>query len=239
MKCPNSVAVKALSSSMDRLNEAQWYVELMQENYHTANKFRWALTGFLRSIKEIPQIISMEVQQHPELKAWYKEARKEIQNDPIVKYLSKQRDVVVHQKALETASTATVGFVRGKQLKLGIKVPINPRYDSVEGILMYIDTVARGEDFLGILYTEDDGSGEYSAVIREWKLPGYEDVEVTTLCKHVWELLGKTNVELARKLGADFFEPQLKMKPVDEVSIQAYNPSWVKEQLEIAKSEVE
>ncbi|MPY21411.1 hypothetical protein [Shewanella sp. YLB-07] len=238
MKCPNSAAVKALGSSMDRLNEAQWYVELMQDNYHTANKFRWALTGFLRSIKEIPQIISMEVQQHAELKDWYKEVRKDIQNDPIVKYLSKQRDVVVHKKTLETASSATVGFVRGKQLKLGISVPINPRYDSVEGILMYIDAAARDTDFLGILYTEDDGSGERSAVIREWKLPGYEDVEVTTLCKHAWELMGKTNVALARMLGADFFEPQLKVKPVNEVSIQTYDPDWVKEQLQIAKSEI-
>lgn len=59
MNCPNSVAIETLSSSLDRLNEAQWYVQLMQEHYHCAEKFRWALSSFLRATKEISQIISM------------------------------------------------------------------------------------------------------------------------------------------------------------------------------------
>lgn len=234
MKCPNTLAVKTLGSSMDRLNEAQWYVELMQEHYHCAAKFRWALSSFLRAIKEVSQIISMEVQVNNDLKEWYKEKRKEISKDPIISYLSKQRDIVVHQKALETASKGTIGFTRNKKLKLGLGISIDPSHDSEEAILTYINFAAKESDFLGILYTEHDGSGEFTAVVREWCLDEHLDTEVTLLCKHAWEMLIKVVVDLGCMLGADLFAPELKMKPIEDVTIQMYNPEWIKKQYDIA-----
>ena len=234
MQCPNSVAVNALSSSLDRLNEAQWHVELMQENYHSAAKFRWALSSFLRSLKEILQIITMETQKHKNLKSWYSEERKKLVLDPIINFLGKQRDIIVHQKALETKSKCRVGFALGTKMKLGMGMPIHPSYDSEEAILNYINSAAQQGDFLGILYTEDDESGEYSAVSREWRLESYPDTEVTILCKHAWEAIGKTIIHLARMLGAEFYEPTLELKSLREVSIQIYNPEWIKNELEKA-----
>jgi hypothetical protein len=234
VNCPNSVAVKTLSSSLDRLNEAQWYVQLMQEHYHCAEKFRWALSSFLRSTKEISQIISMEIQQHKDLNQWYKKENKERHKDPIVSYLVKQRDVVVHQKMLETASKGTVGFTRGKGIKLGIGRDINANYDSTDAILDYISFAAKNVDFLGILYTEEDGIGEYTCVQREWRLSSFPETEITTLCAHAWESVAKLIIDLAKQLGTDFIYPKLDIRPIDEVELEIYNTEWIKDKLEIA-----
>lgn len=58
-KCPNRVIFEKLESSFDRLREAEWTIDLMKMHYHSADSFRWSLNCFLRSLKEVAQIILM------------------------------------------------------------------------------------------------------------------------------------------------------------------------------------
>jgi hypothetical protein len=67
-ECPNRKIFDSLSSSFDRIDEAAWFIRLMEKNYHSADKFRWSLNSFLGTLKEVMQLVSMETQRNKEIK---------------------------------------------------------------------------------------------------------------------------------------------------------------------------
>jgi hypothetical protein len=236
--CKNYEILKSLESSLDRVHEAAWFIRLMEEHYHRADQFRWSLNSFLRALKEVLQLVTMEVQQNKGLSAWLRTEKERLHGDPLIASLFKQRDVVVHKAMLKPASKGTVGFTRGRGLKLGLGFPIDPLDDSEIAILKYIYFAARDKDFLGILYTEEDGGGEYTCVQREWRLEQFPDEELTQLAARAWEQVAKVAYEAATKLGAQIIEPKFKLGNPNRVQFEIYRPEWVKEQLEKAKAEV-
>ncbi|HEY9826481.1 MAG TPA: hypothetical protein V6D19_13630, partial [Stenomitos sp.] len=114
--CSNYEILKSIESSLDRLEEASWFIQMMEEHYHKANRFRWSLNSFLRTIKEVLQLVTMEVQHHLEVASWLKEERKRLSEEPLIALMFKQRDVVVHRSMLKPASKGMVGFTRGRGL---------------------------------------------------------------------------------------------------------------------------
>ncbi len=104
--CKNYEIFKSLESSLDRVHEAAWFIRLMEEHYHRADQFRWALNSFLRALKEVLQLVTMEVQQNKELSAWLRSEKDSLHSDPLIASLFKQRDVVVHKTMLKPASKA-------------------------------------------------------------------------------------------------------------------------------------
>lgn len=51
-----------IKSSLDRWQECHWYIHQMEKYYHYPEEFRYSLNAFIRAIKEIPQILQMELQ---------------------------------------------------------------------------------------------------------------------------------------------------------------------------------
>lgn len=49
-------------ASVDRHREAHFYIHMMEHFYHEADAFRWSLNSFLRALKEVPQLLQMELQ---------------------------------------------------------------------------------------------------------------------------------------------------------------------------------
>lgn len=233
--CPNLEILQSLQSSLDRLQEASWFIRMMEEHYHKADQFRWSLCSFLRSLKEVLQLVTMEVQNNKDMVDWLRGERNRLSEDPVVSYLFNQRDVVVHRAMLKPASKGTVGFTRGRGLKLGLTWPIDPLDDSKVAILKYIHFAVKDEDFLGILYTDADGSDEYTCVQREWRLDQFPDEEVTSLAAKAWELVAQVTYEAATRLGAKVGEPKFMLGNPNQVQFEIYNPEWVKEQWEAAK----
>lgn len=234
MNCQNKEILDKLESSFDRVNESSWNIRLMEYSYHEADQFRWALNSFLRCIKEVIQIATMELQQEAEIASWLKNQRKELQNDQLIQYLFKQRDLVVHQSMLKPKSNGTVGFTKGRGIKLGIGLPIDPLQDSEVAILRYIDHAARETDFLGILYT-DDGYGEYTCVERIWKMDQFPDSELTELASEAWHKVAALVYGAAEKLGAKIKEPSFELSHPNHVRIKIFEPDFVKKELESAK----
>ncbi|HHG3266049.1 TPA: hypothetical protein ACPVX8_003790 [Vibrio parahaemolyticus] len=233
--CPNKEIFESLSSSFDRIDEASWFIRLMEENYHSADRFRWSLNSFLRTLKEIMQLVTMEVQGNKQLSKLVAEKKSELSKDPLISYLYKQRDIVVHKSMLKPASSGTVGFTRGKGLKLGMGMPIDPLRDSEEAIKKYIYCAAKDKDFLGILYTEEDGGGEYTCVKREWKLAQFPDDELVQLVAIAWEKVAQAFFDIAGTMGAQLIKPTFELTNPNIVQFQVYNPDWIKEQLDTAK----
>ncbi len=211
---------------------------MMEEHYHKADRFRWSLNSFLRTIKEVIQLVTMEIQQHPEVSDWLREEKKKLSKEPLMNFLFKQRDMVVHKSMLKPASKGTVGFTRGRGLKIGLGMPIDPLADSEDAILRYIHFCAKDKDFLGILYTEEDGSGEYTCVQREWRLDKFPDQELTQLAARAWERVARLTLDSATKLGANVIDPTFELGNPNHVQFEIYTPDWVKEQLEKAKARV-
>lgn len=237
-KCSDLTVFESLESSLDRLEEAAWFIRMMEEHYHKADRFRWSLNSFLRTLKEVLQLVTMEVQQNRQVSAWLTAEKKKIAEQPLIAHFFKQRDIVVHKAMLKPASKGTVGFTRGRGLKLGLGMPIDPLADSEEAILKYIHFAAKDKDFLGILYTEEDGGGEYTCVQREWRLDTFPDQEVTKLAAQAWEGVARLTLAVAAKLGATVIDPKFELGNPHHVQFDIYPPEWVKEQLERAKARV-
>ena len=233
--CPNQEILQSLSSTLDRLEESSWHIRMMEQHYHSADCFRWSLNSFLRSLKEVIQLLTMDVQGKPEIVKWLREEKEKLNEEPLIEFLFKQRDIVVHRAMLKPASKGTVGFTRGSGLKLGLGMPIDPLADSENAILRYIHFAAKDTDFLGILYTEEDGSGEYTCVQREWRMEQFPDTELTQLAAQAWERIAKLTLDTATKLGASVIEPKFEIQNPNRVQFEIYPPEWVKEQLEAAK----
>lgn len=235
-ECPNQAIFKSLESSLDRLEEAAWFIRMMEEHYHKADRFRWSLNSFLRALKEVVQLVTMEVQQHRKVTTWLRSEKKNLAEEPLIEFLFKQRDIVVHKSMLKPASNGTVGFTRGRGLKLGLGMPIDPLADSEDAILKYIYFAAKDIDFLGILYTEEDGGGEYTCVQREWCLDNFPDQELTQLAARAWERIAKLTLEAAEKLGAQVIDPKFQLQNPNHVQYEIYQPEWVKIKLAEAKA---
>jgi hypothetical protein len=236
--CSNHAILQSLESSLDRLEEAAWFIRMMEDHYHKADRFRWSLNSFLRALKEVVQLVTMEVQQRPAVSAWLRAEKQALSQEPLISLLFKQRDVVVHKSMLKPASKGSLGFTRGRGLKIGLGLPIDPLADSELAILRYIHHAAKDTDFLGILYTEEDGGGEYTCVQREWRLEQAPDQELTSLAAHAWERVAKLTTDAASRLGAHVIEPKFELRNPHQVQFEVYAPSWVKEQLALAKDRI-
>jgi hypothetical protein len=234
--CPNRKILESLSSTLDRLEESAWHIRMMEQHYHRADFFRWSLNSFLRSLKEVVQLLTTDVQSNAGVVKWLREEKENLRDEPLIGFLFKQRDIVVHQKMLKPASSGTIGFTRGKGLKLGLGIAIDPLDDSENAILRYIHAAAKDADFLGIHYTEEDGGGEYTCVQREWRMEQFNDTELTKLAAQAWDRVAKLTLNTATRLGASVVEPKFELQNPNKVQLEIYRPEWVKEKLEGAKA---
>lgn len=235
-QCSNLKILTLIESSLDRLTEASWFIHMMEENYHKADQFRWCLNAFLKSLKEIDRILVMELQNNKEISQWLKKEIQHLLENELISTLHKHRDLVVHKSMLLPASKGTVGFTRGKGLKLGLSTPINQMEDSEMAILRYIKFAAKNSDFLGILYMEEDGGGEYTCVQREWRLTSFPDTELTQLCADAWKLVAELVFNTAEKLGANIIKPLIELGDPNQVQFEIYAPDWIKKQFSLAKT---
>ncbi len=117
-------ALNKISASFDRFQEAHWWIHALELHYHDADLFRWHLNAFLKAIKETPLLLQKELQNQPGFPAWFKPQKNKLQGDQLLRFLSRQRDYVVHRGMLKPGSRGTIGITEGRGIKLGISMPI-------------------------------------------------------------------------------------------------------------------
>ncbi len=185
-------------SSLDRLREAHFWLHGIEQYYHFAEPFRWHLNSFLKALKEIPQILSMELQQAKGFKQWFVPKRATLHSDPLLKVLHDHRDFVVHRGMLIPKSMAMIGITEGRGMKLGINFPVPPLEDSDDGMKRYIAAIKINGDFFGTFIDDEDS---LPCVERYWRLPDFSE-EVVELCARAWLRLGEVVGEVLTWLGA-------------------------------------
>lgn len=188
-----------IGSAIDRFQEAHFWIHMMEQFYHAANPFRWHLNVFLKAVKEVPQIIQMELQNVEGFSQWFKEIRSCLYCDPLLQALSKQRDFIVHKGMLVPKSEGTLGITEGRGMKLGLTFPVNPLEDSEHAMERYLYCVLENSDVLGILDPDDDS---LPCIYRQWHLEGFEE-EIVDLSAKAWLRLGKMVETVLKWLGED------------------------------------
>jgi hypothetical protein len=186
-----------LESSGDRFREAHFYLHQMEQFYHYADPFRWSLNAFLKSLREVPQVLSMENQNRQGFTAWFNERKAELARDPLISFLGKQRDILVHQGMLKPVSGGTVGITEGRGIKAGLGVPLDPLEDSDDAMLRVVEALKDSPDFLG-LFTDDEDSRP--CVQRVWRMEPFAD-ELIDLAAKAWLKVGETMSAVVEWLG--------------------------------------
>lgn len=180
-----------ISDALDRFQEAHFWIHGMENFYHAADPFRWNLNAFIRSIKEIPQIVQMKMQNEQGFKDWFTPIRKELESDPLIKTLKNHRNTIVHKGMLIPNSSAMLGITKGRGLKLGMSFPIHPLEDSRHAMERYLDYVMNEDtkitDHMGVLNLWDEGT--LPCIEREWKLEEFDE-EIVDLCSQAWLKIG-------------------------------------------------
>lgn len=192
-------ALALIDSSFDRFQEAHYWIHQMEMNYHLADPFRWSLSAFIKAMKEIPQLLTMELQNEEGFSEWFRPLKNEIQADPIIKSFSKMRDGIVHQKMLLPNSVCHVGITKFRGLKLGFNISSDPRLDSQLVMRQYLYVTRDDDDFMGILI-EDEHT--VPCVQREWRFTDFPDEEVIDVCAKVWLRIGRLIEQVVSWLGA-------------------------------------
>jgi hypothetical protein len=218
-------AFEKLQSSFDRFREAHFFLY--------ADLFRYSLNAFLRAQKEVPQIITMEMQNEQGFPEWYRAKRKLIEAHPLIERLSKERDLVVHQGMLKPTSSGTIGITEGRGIKLGFNVPIDPLEDS-DDAMRRILWATQENDFLMLLADEDEDS--LPCVMREWRIPDF-DIDLVELCGNAWLHVGELLSEVIHWAGDTV--PPLSLDCLhskDRVQIKMYKRATLHEWLDKMKA---
>lgn len=223
-------ALENIDAAVDRFQEAHFWLHTMEEHYHAADPFRWSLNSFLRSLKEVPQLIQMKLQNKPGFSDWFQDRKLRLQGDPLLSILFKQRDILVHQAMLTVESHVFIGVTEGRGLKLGIKFPIHPLEDSDRAMETYLRHAKANGDVLGILSPDEDS---VPCVEREWRIPQLED-EIVDVCALAWLRMGETVREVLEWQGASVPPLSLDCRhSSQQVRFRLYDRDELRKRLEV------
>lgn len=176
-----------IESALDRFREAHFWIHTLEQYYHFADPFRWHLNAFLKSIKEVPPLIQMGLQNRPGFSAWFRVERERLRADPLMRFLSEQRDFVVHRGTLVPNSHGSIGITEGRGFKLGLTFPVHPLEDSDAAMHRYLRHVVEYRDFLEILLPDDDS---LPCIERVWRMPPFDE-ELVDLAAQAWLRTGE------------------------------------------------
>lgn len=196
---PLGDALDRIPAAFDRFQEAHFWIHGLESHYHYASHFRWHLNAFLKSLKEIPQLLQIELQNENGFTGWFTDQKRALNEDPMIAYLSKQRDVVVHQRMLIPDSHCAVGVTELRGMKLGMSLEMDARRDSDHAMHSYLIAAAKGDDFLGILIPDEDS---IPCVHRVWRLQQFDD-DIVEVCARAWIRVGETLSEVIRWMGVE------------------------------------
>jgi hypothetical protein len=194
MGCPHA----PIEAALDRWSECHWHIHQMEANYHTPDLFRYSLNSFLRAVKEIPQILKMELQNHPEYKSQFKVLIDSLRSNELLSLLHKKRDFIVHQGMLEILSKGSAGTTEGRGIKVLIGFNVAPHETTQEAYERFKALCKANKFIRGIAGPDCDS---WPIIRREWKVPEFADRELLELSIDAWALIGQVVSEIVVILG--------------------------------------
>lgn len=196
MSCPHS----HIEAALDRWSECHWHIHQMEANYHTPDLFRYSLNSFIRAAKEIPLILSTELQSHHAYRSDFKPLINSLHANALLSVLHKKRDFIVHRGMLEVLSKGSVGTTEGRGMKISIPFPVKA-HEGTQDAYERFKEVCRKDKFIRSLAGPDCDS--WPMIRREWKVPDFPDKELLELSIDAWRLVGEIISQIVVKLGGE------------------------------------
>lgn len=196
MSCPHS----KIEAALDRWSECHWHIHQMEVNYHTPDLFRYSLNSFIRAVKEIPQILKMELQNAPSFKKQLKPIIDSLKKNDLLLKLSIKRDFIVHRGLLEVESSGCVGTTEGRGIKISIPIHVEP-YESTQEAYDRFKRLCREDEVLRGLAGPDCDS--WPMIRREWKIPDFPGIELLELAIDAWGIVGEVISQVVQSLGGE------------------------------------
>lgn len=172
----------------------------MESNYHIPDAFRFSLNSFIRSIKEIPQILTMELQGENDYRQAIKPQLDQLNANAFFGKLSKHRNFLVHRGMLDILSKGQVGTTEGRGVKIAIGFNIGPHESSDEAYDRYLAACKSDKTFRNLTGPDCDSS---PCIWREWRIQDFPDTELLELAISAWRLIGETISTIVVSLGGE------------------------------------
>lgn len=204
-----TLAYFQLEAALDRWSECHWHIHQMEINYHEPEPFRYALNSFIRATKEVPQIIKMELQNHPLYSSKIKPIINSTKSNELLEKLSIQRDFIVHRGMLDLTSKGHIGTTEGRGFKISIGFSVAPFESSNEAYERYKE-ICRSNPIFRAAFGPDCDSQPY--LRREWKLEDTGDTELLELSVSAWRAQGIAISSIVELLGGETLDPSMSCR---------------------------
>lgn len=192
-------AHEKIEAALDRWQESHWYLHQIELNYHDADALRYSMNAFIRSLREIPDMINMALQNYDGFPEWHKPIRKELElKDSLFSKIIQHRRHIVHKSMLKPESKAFVASVRGYTIKMQFGFYVDPFEDSDLAIKRFIEHSEKNSILMQALAPDEV---QVLALIREWHIEGFDEeiiesfrnawLRVTTYLSDILEFLGE------------------------------------------------
>ncbi|BES69741.1 hypothetical protein RE428_08040 [Marinobacter nanhaiticus D15-8W] len=174
---------KKIEAALDRWDESHWYLHQIEVHYHNADAMRYSMNAFIRSLREIPDMVAMALQNHDGFSTWHKPIRRELElADHLFSQIIRHRRHIVHKSMLKPKSKAFVASIRGYTVKMQFGFHVDPFEDSDMAIRRFIDMSKDNPIVLQALAPDEI---QVLALIREWHIEGFEE-ELIDSFRNAW-----------------------------------------------------
>lgn len=184
MDCPHSLIEPAL----DRWAECHWHLHQMEASYHQPEAFRYSTNSFIRAFKEVPALLLMTTQQHPDLREQMAPSLKALNDSDLYLKLTKRRDFLVHQGMLKLESHGSAGTTEGLRVKIAFPFRVHPWESSDEAYVRYKE-VCRTDKMMRSLIGPDCDSAP--AIWRTWLIQDFPGRDLLEVAFEAWTRLGE------------------------------------------------
>jgi len=195
-------AHEKIEAALDRWDESHWYLHQIEEHYHNADALRYSMNAFIRSLREIPDMITMALQNYDGFPTWHKPIKESLEReDYLFSQIIRHRNHIVHKSMLKPKSNAFVASVRGYTIKMQFAFHVDPFEDSDLAIERFLKTTKKDSILMQALAPDET---QVLALVREWHIDGYDE-EIIESFRNTWIRVNSYLSEILNFLGGERF----------------------------------
>jgi len=97
------------NQTWNKVQEANYFLEKMQQLYEDDNEFDYNLSAFLSAFRSITYYLQKQYSNYNDFKEWYMEQQEKMYADPELHFLNKARVENVHKEYVQTGAERSLG----------------------------------------------------------------------------------------------------------------------------------
>jgi len=195
-------AHKKIEAALDRWQESHWYLHQIEKHYHNADALRYSLNAFIRSMREIPDMVTMSLQNHEGFPTWHKPIKRDLENnDQLISKIVRHRNHIVHKSMLKPKSKAYMAAIRGNTIKMQFGFYVDPFEDSDAAVQRFLKNSKENPILLQTLAPDEI---QVLALIRDWHIDGFES-EIIESFRNAWLRIAAYLSDVLEFIGGNRF----------------------------------